>query len=128
MANSDNILLTNKLEKKCSGEIRELYKKLHKLIVNVSKRNINYDIYPIYITYYNIKTDKVFVVIYLNRDFLNIGISLDEKQKYKGVKSADYMKYPGITKCVRVDDSKDINIKLKNIIAISYKKMDKRDN
>jgi len=93
---------------------------LHKSIIRLAKNNIDFDIYPIYVTYYNIKTDRVFVIIYLNKDFLEVGFALNKKQKYKGVKDAGFMKYPGITKYIRIESHGDIGANIRKIMALSY--------
>ena len=121
-------VLMDKLAKKCSKETIDLYSKIHRILVDLSPRNVNYDIFPIYITYYNIKTDKVFALIYLNKDYLDVGVSLGDKHKYPEVKSAKHMKYPGITKYIRIKTSKDIKNSTKEILRDSYSKIDSSED
>jgi len=123
----DDVLMS-KLAKKCSKNTVDLYSKIHRMIIGLSPRNVNYDIFPIYITYYNIKADKVFALIYLNKDYLDVGVSLGKKHKYTEAKSAKYMKYPGITKYIRIKTSRNIKNSTKEILKDSYSIIDSSED
>ena len=114
MDKSSKVLLV-KLNMKCSEDSKKAYLKLHKLLMGLG--NIEFRVFPLYITYRNIKTDKVFVVIYPKREYLDVGISYKGGKTSKvAMKSAKHMKYPGITKSIVIKKTSDLTNAVNEII------------
>jgi len=106
----------NKMKSKNWDDLRLVFQVLHKKILSLNK-NIRGKLYTIYIQYSD--KEKVIAVVYYSKSGFDVGLALPNSVKDKKLKSAKYMRYPGITKCYMVKTKKDINSKLNKWLKIS---------
>ena len=104
--------------KKKLGDKWLLFKTIHQDILSIH-RNIDFRVFPIYISYY--LDERMIAVVYFGGKFvtkhdLNVGLSLRKRPKSKRFVGAKYMKYPGIVYSIKLSNRANVpNILLKEL-------------
>lgn len=106
------------------GKRWDIFKKVHLAVLSAGT-DINFRIFPIYVSYF--RGEKTIAVVYFRGKFINentidVGLNLLKRPTQKGFTSASYMKYPGITYSVQVNSKNcDGTVKLlKNILKKAH--------
>ncbi len=106
--------------KKKLGSKWTMFEKLHEAILSANP-NIEYRIFPIYISYY--LADRNVVIVYfrgkfVSNDELDVGLGLREKPKNFQFISASYMHYYGVNYSIKLKDVKEITKEFINTIKL----------